>query len=87
MGLENVDWINLAQDRVHWRGLVNTLVYFRVPLKAGNFLTRWMAAVPQGGLWPIDLSRYGSLSWGNNETASVSHKIMKPFNNRLSVSY
>jgi hypothetical protein len=36
MRLENADWIHLAQDRVQWRGLVNTLVYNRVPLKEGK---------------------------------------------------
>jgi hypothetical protein len=31
---EDVDWIQLAQDKVQWRALVN----LRVPLRAGNLL-------------------------------------------------
>jgi len=26
---EDVDWINLAQDREHWRALVNTVMNLR----------------------------------------------------------
>jgi hypothetical protein len=36
---EDVDWKHVAQERDQWRGLVNTLMNFRVTLKAGNFLT------------------------------------------------
>jgi hypothetical protein len=31
MGLEDMDWIDLAQGRNMWRALVNMLVNFRVP--------------------------------------------------------
>jgi hypothetical protein len=34
-----MDWINLARDRDRWRALVDTVVDFRVPYHAGNFLT------------------------------------------------
>jgi hypothetical protein len=40
---EGVDWIHLAQDRDRWRAVVNTVMNLRVPWKAGNFLTSWMA--------------------------------------------
>jgi transcription termination factor 2 len=30
-GFGGVDWINLAQDRDRWRGLVNTVMNLRVP--------------------------------------------------------
>jgi len=33
-----VEWIHVVQDRVQLRALVNTVMNFRVPEKAGNFL-------------------------------------------------
>jgi hypothetical protein len=34
-----MDWIDLARGRDRWRGVVNAVMYRRVPLNAGNFLT------------------------------------------------
>jgi hypothetical protein len=34
-----VDEINLAQYKVHWLALVNTVMKVRIPYKAGNFVT------------------------------------------------
>ena len=39
MGLGGTDWIDLAQDRVRWRALVNALLNPRVSKNAGNFLS------------------------------------------------
>jgi len=36
---EDVDWMQLAQDRVQWRAVVYMVINLRVPRKAGNFLT------------------------------------------------
>jgi hypothetical protein len=39
IGLEDVDWIQLAQDRDRWWALVDTVMNLRAPLEAGNFFT------------------------------------------------
>jgi hypothetical protein len=31
IGWDGVDWVDLAQDRDHWRALVNTEMNLRVP--------------------------------------------------------
>jgi hypothetical protein len=38
----------MAQGRVQWRAFLNTVVNFRLPYKAGNFLTSWATTVTQG---------------------------------------
>jgi hypothetical protein len=35
----SMDWIDLAQDRDRWRGLVNAVMNFQIQYNAGNFLT------------------------------------------------
>jgi hypothetical protein len=39
IGYEEVEWINLAQDRRRWRALVKTVMNLRVSQKQGNFVT------------------------------------------------
>jgi hypothetical protein len=39
---EGADWIQLAQGRVQWRALVDTVMNIRVPQKTWNFLTSWV---------------------------------------------
>jgi hypothetical protein len=39
MGCEGLGWIHLAEYRVQWRDLVNTVKKLRVAQMEGNFLT------------------------------------------------
>jgi len=39
VGCEDMDWIQLAQDRDRWQALVNVVMNLRVPKNTGNFLT------------------------------------------------
>ena len=39
VGCEDMDWIQLAQDRDRWHALVNVVMNLRVPKNTGNFLT------------------------------------------------
>jgi hypothetical protein len=39
IGWDGMDWIDLAEDRDHWRALVNTAMSLRVPYNAGIFLS------------------------------------------------
>jgi hypothetical protein len=38
IGWDGVDWIDMAQDRVQWRALVNTVLNLWVPYNAWKFL-------------------------------------------------
>ena len=38
VGVEGLNWIDLAQGRDRWRYLVNTLLNLRAPYNAKNFL-------------------------------------------------
>jgi hypothetical protein len=37
MPFEDVNWIQLAWDRVQWQALVNTITNLRIPYYARNF--------------------------------------------------
>jgi hypothetical protein len=39
IGIDGVNWIGLAQDRVQWRAFVNTVMNLRVPYESRIFLT------------------------------------------------
>jgi hypothetical protein len=39
VGWDSMDWIDMAQDRDHWRAIVNTVMNLRVLLNAGKFLS------------------------------------------------
>jgi hypothetical protein len=58
-----VDWIHLAQDKDQWWALVNTVMAFLVPRKAGNSLTRWATvSFPRRTVF-YAVSTYDALSW------------------------
>jgi hypothetical protein len=46
VGLGEVDWIGLAQDRYKWRVLVNSIMNLRVPKDAGKLFSGYTS----GGL-------------------------------------
>jgi hypothetical protein len=39
IGWGDIDWIDMAQDRVQWKALVNTVMKLRVPSHVGKFLS------------------------------------------------
>ena len=41
LGLDDVDWINLAQNRDRWWAVVNVVMNLRVSKLGGNLVTSW----------------------------------------------
>jgi hypothetical protein len=39
IGLDDVDWVDLAEVRDHWRALVNMVKNLRFPLNTGKYLS------------------------------------------------
>jgi hypothetical protein len=39
IGWTGMDWIDLAQDRDHWRALMDTALNLQVPQNVGKFLS------------------------------------------------
>jgi hypothetical protein len=40
IGIDGANWIRLAQNRVRWRTLVNTVMNLRVPYEGGIFFDK-----------------------------------------------
>jgi hypothetical protein len=40
IGIDGVNWIQLAQDRVQWRACVNTVMNLRVPQESRIFFDK-----------------------------------------------
>jgi hypothetical protein len=39
IGIDEANWIQLAQDRIRWRAFVNTVMNLRIAKESGIFLT------------------------------------------------
>jgi hypothetical protein len=39
IGWGGMDWIDLAQDRIHWRALVRTVMNLRIPYYVGKLFS------------------------------------------------
>jgi hypothetical protein len=60
IGQSGMDWINLAQDRDQWRGLVNTVIHLRWSLNVREFLSscsRWQHLREGPATWSSILLR------------------------------
>jgi hypothetical protein len=82
IGWEDMDWIDIVQDRENWQVLVNTLLKLEIPWNGGNFLTSWAtvsfssSGVPGGG---------GGVSGGSNTPPRNSEVFTKLSQNNLKV--
>jgi len=41
-----VDYLQLAENRLQWRGLVNTIIYLKSSITVGNVLTMTCKGIP-----------------------------------------
>jgi hypothetical protein len=59
---QDVDWSHVAQARIQWRALVNTVMNLRTPLHAGTFLTSLeIVSFSRTALNELVISRHVSL--------------------------
>jgi hypothetical protein len=50
IGWSSLNWIHLAQDKVQWRALVNTIMTL-VTLNVGKFLSNWWLLKKDSASW------------------------------------
>jgi hypothetical protein len=58
IGIEGVNWIRLAQDRIQWRASVNTVMNLRAPYRKQDFLTSWVTISFSNNILHHGVSKY-----------------------------
>jgi hypothetical protein len=69
IGWGGMDWIDLGRDRDQCRGLVNTVMNFRVLYMLGNSWVAGQLAASQEGLRSMELVSYSTLCFGREAWA------------------